>query len=221
MQKLEERLKEARRKPYLPLLVIDSLLPGQRLKFRADDEALQKLIDKQTLTGQVGVIGIQRTGAPLMVGVTATLKLLAPSLWELRGGEPFRVTGPADDDDGVTRSWVELHDLPVEAGDEELSEILGLLVQEWRSLINGSKFEKFEGHLAQVSKDLGPMPPAEAGGERAMWVAALVNPIPAMGVAYEIRPSMLEARTVRQRLEVALAGIRGSIGHISGSSPLF
>ena len=41
---------------------------------------------------------------------------------------------------------------------------------------------------AQVLRDLGDMPGTDSPRERAMWVGALINPIPALGVSLEIRP---------------------------------
>ncbi|CAE8738971.1 unnamed protein product, partial [Polarella glacialis] len=143
----------------------------------------------------------------------------------LRGHRCFRVLGPADVPHdgiaGISYATVELCEDVVEEGDLQLAETLTLLVQEWRTLVEKSKFERFEGQIRQVLEDLGPMPPAEEAGDRALWVAALVNPLPGLGVAFEIRPQALLAPTVRERLQVVLDGIRGSIGHVSGTAPLF
>ena len=44
------------------------------------------------------------------------------------------------------------------------------------------------------------MPPADKPHRRAMWVAALINPLPALGVALEIRPAVLQASSKRYTL---------------------
>ena len=44
--------------------------------------------------------------------------------------------------------------------------------------------------LRGVRASLGPMPPADEANERALWVAALINPLPALGVALEVRGSV-------------------------------
>ena len=58
---------------------------------------------------------------------------------------------------------------------------------------------------------MGPMPARASKARRAAWVAALINPIPALGVAYEIRPALLMARDTRGMLKVATDGIKTSI----------
>ena len=45
----------------------------------------------------------------------------------------------------------------------------------------------------QILRDLGPLPSEKSPGERALWVAALINPLPALGVALECRPFLLSA----------------------------
>jgi hypothetical protein len=50
-----------------------------------------------------------------------------------------------------------------------------------------------------VLADLGPMPSVGDPEERALWVAALINPLPGLGVAYEIRPAMLATNSASQR----------------------
>jgi hypothetical protein len=54
-----------------------------------------------------------------------------------------------------------------------------------------------------------------------MWVAALINPLPALGVALEIRPAVLQASSVANALGVVTQGIRSSIDHVNGTKPLF
>jgi hypothetical protein len=55
------------------------------------------------------------------------------------------------------------------------------------------------------------MPPSGEPARVAAWVAALINPIPALGVAYEIRPALLMARDTQGMLRVARDGIVTSI----------
>ena len=72
---------------------------------------------------------------------------------------------------------------------------------------------------------LGPMPcPADEPADLdrlALWAAALVNPLPALGVAYEVRPQALAARSTAERLRVAANAIRQSIGHLDGTARLW
>jgi len=218
MAELQNRLNEARTKPELPFLVIDSMCPGQRLEFTSKDLSLEQLMEN----GDVAVVGMASSGAVYRFGVTGKLRLIGPFKWELRAGRHFKIASAGQrDENGVTRAQVEFVEDVVEDTDKESAQLLGLLVQEWRELVEGSKFERFDGQIQQILRDLGPMPPAEEAGKRALWVAALVNPLPALGVAYEIRPAALSAVSVGERLEVVTQGIKCSIGHVSGSQPLF
>jgi hypothetical protein len=81
-----------------------------------------------------------------------------------------------------------------------------------------------ERHPYQIDKllnQLGAVPPEDQPSERAFWIGALINPLPALGVALEIRPSLLMAKSAEERVDVALGGIWGSIKHMDGSARLF
>ena len=101
------------------------------------------------------------------------------------------------------------------------SESIGSLVAIWCNFVRAGGHEKQDGQLDAVLKDLGEMPDASLPGARAVWVAALINPLPGLGVAWEIRPAMLAATTSAERLEVAIAGITASIENLQGGSPMF
>jgi hypothetical protein len=51
-----------------------------------------------------------------------------------------------------------------------------------------------------------------------VWVGALINPLPGLGVAWEIRPAMLAATSAQERMEVAMAGIEASIENLRGAA---
>ena len=88
-------------------------------------------------------------------------------------------------------------------------------------LVREGGHERHPDQLNNLFRDLGPMPPAEDCDDRAIWLAALINPLPALGVALEIRPAVLTAQATSTRLEVALAGLKSSISHLNGTKPLF
>jgi len=93
------------------------------------------------------------------------------------------------------------------------------LVDRWIELAKQN--ERKPGQIDQLLEDLGEIPPEDKPSERALWVGALINPLPAMGVAMEIRPALLTATTAEKRVEVAYDGILKSIKHMDGSSPLW
>jgi hypothetical protein len=59
-------------------------------------------------------------------------------------------------------------------------------------LVRDGGHEREPAQLEAVLEDLGP-PPSEDPLECALWVVALVNPLPALGVAKELRPAILAA----------------------------
>ena len=52
------------------------------------------------------------------------------------------------------------------------------------------------------------------------WVAALINPLPPLGVSPEIRGAILEAPTIQQKIEILKVGLDRSIQNLKGSRPL-
>lgn len=98
---------------------------------------------------------------------------------------------------------------------------LTALVAHWLGLVRAQNRERAPGQLAELLHELGPMPPLEQPSDRALWAAALLNPEPALGVALEVRPSVLGAPTALSRLQFAKAGLIDSIRRMKGGSPLF
>jgi len=88
------------------------------------------------------------------------------------------------------------------------------LVDMWLSLAR--QRERSPGQIDGILQDLGPMPSWKSPSECALWVGALINPIPALGVALEIRPKLLLAKTAEDRTQIALDGIWNSIQHMQG-----
>jgi len=93
------------------------------------------------------------------------------------------------------------------------------LVDQWIALARTK--EHFPGQIDQLLRDLGDIPPFTMPSDRAMWIGALINPLPGMGVSMEIRPQLLMARTADERIGVVYSAIEASIAHMDGSKPLF
>jgi hypothetical protein len=75
--------------------------------------------------------------------------------------------------------------------------------------------------LHRVRKQLGPMPSAQdKPTELCFWVAALINPLPVLGVSLEIRGQLLEAPTLERRCQVVERGLTRSIDNLTGKRPL-
>jgi len=101
-------------------------------------------------------------------------------------------------------------------------EELGVSAQElvtnvdiWLRLVQEGGHERTAGQVQAILEDLGPMPnPDQRPGALAMWVGALINPLPSLGVAWEVRPALLRAMSSEQRVELAIEAIEASIAHL-------
>lgn len=93
------------------------------------------------------------------------------------------------------------------------------LVDSWIKLAKLN--ERSNGQIDTLLEQIGEIPSSEEPSERAFWVGALINPIPAMGVATEIRPALLMAKTAEERIRIASDGILKSIRHMDGSERMF
>ena len=79
------------------------------------------------------------------------------------------------------------------------------LVDRWIELAREN--ERHPGQIDTLLEQLGDIPPEHEPTERALWVGALINPLPSMGVATEVRPALLVSRKADERVLIALDGI--------------
>lgn len=93
------------------------------------------------------------------------------------------------------------------------------LIDRWIELAKEN--ERNPGQVDTLLAQLGEIPPEHEPTERAFWVGALINPIPSMGVAMEIRPALLVSKKAEERVQVALDGILKSIRHMDGTSRMW
>ena len=84
---------------------------------------------------------------------------------------------------------------------------------EWAKRVVENGWERHPDHLSQVLDLLGPTPPSTPG-QLALWVAAAVNPLPPLGVAPEIRPAMLAARSPAERLQIVQRALDESLHYV-------
>jgi hypothetical protein len=75
--------------------------------------------------------------------------------------------------------------------------------------------------LRKVRRDIGEQPSAKDPTLLALWGAALINPLPPLGVAPEIRGRVLEAPNALERLVLLEWALKRSIGNLQGTTPLF
>jgi hypothetical protein len=232
----------------LPIVVLDTMLPRQVMKIEVENDIFQALVKhcvmKETPRfGMIGTATLSATGAawPLQNGVEVEMvdpplvvegkssanalrvKLKATRRFRINEGELH--TNPA----GWTEARVVFLDDSQEDDPASLARAIQVatqltnpknnLVDQWIALAKTR--EHFPGQIDQLLEDLGEIPSPEEPTERALWVGALVNPLPAMGVAMEIRPQLLMARSAEERIGTAYNGLLASIQHMDGTKPLF
>ena len=91
------------------------------------------------------------------------------------------------------------------------------LVDRWIELAREN--ERIPGQIDTLLKQLGDIP--EEHTERALWIGALINSLPSLGQAMEIRPQLLVSKKAEERVEVALETILRSIRHMDGSARMW
>ena len=74
--------------------------------------------------------------------------------------------------------------------------------------------------LRRVHTDLGERPPPSDPTAFALWGAALINPLPALGVSPEIRGRVLEAPDSLSKLNIVEWATKRSIANLEGTAPL-
>lgn len=77
-----------------------------------------------------------------------------------------------------------------------------------------------EKHIKGVLKDIGEQPSTSNPIEFCFWGAAVVNPLPPLGVSLEVRGRMLEAKSINERLDLLERTVLRSIQNLDGSRPL-
>lgn len=144
----------------------------------------------------------------------------------VKGDRRFQVQGEPwlDDTESYYLAEIEFIESREEVlSDEEkveatkLSNALPELVNRWLGWVIQTG-KSTEAEMDVRMKAIGPIP--DEIGERAMWTAALINPLPPLGVCLEIRPAMLACKNDLDRVKLAVAAIRSSIDHLSGKRRL-
>jgi Lon protease-like protein len=220
----------------MPLVVLDSMVPRQELNITIRNLSLLQLIqnrieNESPVFCMLGLARLASSGqfVPLKYGVRVeilqcqvtpagrvSVHLKADTLLQVK-------------DDTVTKSphgeWTEaqveiLNPMEAEKAENSLrlaqamwkARKLDHLVKEWIPLAKTR--ERIPNQVETILERLGNMPMAEEPTDRAFWVGALINPIPALGVATEIRPALLLAKSPNERVDIVIAGIRQSIDRL-------
>ena len=214
------------------LLDLDAMVPGQKLVFDVPPALVEMLRSEAAEERAIGMVGRQRLQL-----FSHGVEVLAEVLGEKAGGQ-FEVSlqagrrfellevGDSEGSRWLGRTarvrWLNnTADGNEAASDEAFAKSAALkpLVDEWIELVRSTGRERSPGQIDGVLDDLGSMP--DDPDARALWIAGLINPLPALGVALEIRPAVLMASTTDERLEVVEMGLRDSIKRLQSPGPPF
>jgi len=205
----------------LPLFVLDATLPRQHLQLNVFEPRYVDMV-RRALAGNrcFGMVGFGEAHGMAKQGVEVVIESANEYFdgrfyVEVVGQRPFRILSSVEAEDGLIEGQVEFFDFESDGANDDgaaqaAAELLPL-VQAWEEAVRAGCWERLNGHLALVREHLGPMPPSDQPGTLAGWVAALVNPLPALGVAPEIRPMILAARTPSERVQAAHYGVARSL----------
>jgi hypothetical protein len=92
-------------------------------------------------------------------------------------------------------------------------------IAEWLHLVRSTARERTDGQLGALLRDLGPRPAADEADDLALWAAALLNPLPPLGVARDVRPAVLRADAPLERLVVVSDALAESIERMRRVAP--
>ena len=226
------------RQKTMPILVLDSMVPRQELTFESADPSLVKLIQYCLENGcDAAMVGTNpTTGSPLSRGVTFSV---SGQHVQIRPRQKTVVLTVAAEQriEVQSQPWLDesgsfyLADVEVmddhtepplsaehEARTQQLYDTLPTAMKEWSQFVSESGATDETG-LSSRLESLGPMPSDRT--DRAFWVAAAINPLPALGVCIEIRPAMLCCTNDYERMVLACQAVQSSIDHVSGKRRLF
>lgn len=230
------RLRDLRdRHKTIPIMILDAMLPNQVLEFGSKDPKFKQMLDYVIHSDEetFGMMGLNpHTGKPLNIGVTLRIQQVKQQagVWiaSVKGDRRFEVQGEPwlDDTDNFYMADVEFVDTREEVSldDEQKKHAnrmhldIPKLVSQWMDCVYESGKTDRDG-MARRLKDIGEMPTNLR--DRAFWTAALLNPLPTLGVCLEIRPAMLACKNDYDRINLAWAGLHSSIDHLSGKKRLF
>lgn len=217
--------------PSLPLFVLEPLLPGQVMQLHVFEpryiRLVQRCLAEPALDRCFGMVAF-RAGTVSAYGVSARMTQVT----EVPGGR-YYVTIKGERRFRTLRTWdldgyrsahvvwandaaqPEPDDAP--AGGVSASVLSGELraaLAHWLVAVESGGWERQTGQVSRCVGELGPMPPVDDLEGLGLWGAALLNPLPALGVAPEIRQRVLECTDSLARLRVVLEATELSLQHL-------
>jgi hypothetical protein len=223
----------------VPLVVFDAIMPGQVLKtnrFKARwalpielwphlcNYCAHELDGRRVV--EFAMVGMTGDGQTLtrgtLVRVVQETVISAKDRIEIGGVRRLRVTREWRHEELTLAqvAWMrdEVADDPESARRARaLGEELDGLLDDWvREVVEG-RWQQRPNHLRDVLATLGARPNADAPEALSLWAAALLNPLPGLGVCLEIRPKALELTSSEERLRLCIATAQQSLRMMRGA----
>ena len=229
---LEEKHAEAyqrRRKEYashtydtevLPIFVLDTILPLQHMRLYIYEPRYKLMIQRVLASGgkaRFGMIGHNpTTGAQMKKGtellVTECLRRNGCYFVETVAQRVFETKEKWMQDEYLCAKvcW-EKEDVPEDTetlmSEEELMEKKGV----WERLVVEGGWQS-ASQLATTRMQLGKAP--KTLGQQALWLGALLNPLPAIDAAADIRPFVIEEECAKKRYTLVTNELEASIARL-------
>jgi hypothetical protein len=218
------------------LLVAEALVPGQTLQFIAPQPAVEMyyrrvplaMVGRYRKLHSHGVGIAVETVTPLPSG-EAEVTLRAGRLCEVTEfGLPQDVSSPwlgrdarvrylsPDDDEAMYGSRGETRDSspPVSSRLLARSDALEATFVEWVDKVRRTRRDKEAGLLDSIIARLGPLPDANRPTDRCLWVAGVINDRRVRGLANDVRPTVLMARSADARLDAVEMALADSLARL-------
>jgi Lon protease-like protein len=216
-----------------PLFVLEPLMPGQTMSLHVFEpryiRLTQRALTEPRLQRSFGMIAPQlRHSNGLATHGTSAIIVHSSDAGggrfylTVKGGRRFKVlrTWGVDGYRNAAIEWA--HDAPCAAttagddaegtgGDEVLRNTL--LAREVREVLKQwlgevqAGWERHSGQVDNLLRAMGPMPPETELEALGLWGAAVINPLPPLGVAPEIRVLALESTESMVRLRSLLSAL--------------
>ncbi|CAK9017587.1 unnamed protein product [Durusdinium trenchii] len=213
----------------LGLFVLEPLLPLQRLHLNVFEPRYCALMRLALASGRrFGMVGFDSSMSHLPCGTEVVIEdcvQLPNGHFHVRvvGTRVFRILEASQHADGYLAAAVSYPPVEGDADgndtgrDAEDLEAMLKDLNDWQALVRAERPQQ----LGKILQDLGPRPPASQPGAVALWAAALLNPLPPLGLAPELRAEVLTAGGP-ERLRLVRRGLETSLGHLQAlaKSPL-
>ncbi|CAJ1433812.1 unnamed protein product [Effrenium voratum] len=210
----------------LGLFVLEPLLPLQRLQLNVFEPRYCALMRLALSSGRrFGMVGFNSGMSHLQHGCEVVMEdcMQFPNghfQVQIVGTRAFKILEvPALQADGYLLARIAYLDesrgadadadagMDVRAEDVSAAEEMLPELEEWQGLVKDRR-------LSSILQELGPRPPCSQPGKLALWAAALINPLPPLGLAPELRAEVLAAEDPQERLQRVRAGLQSSLAHL-------